>query len=100
MERILWELVEEVGGQAAQRKAFRPLFDGKNSLQRISKPSPARARLPSPTCFDKEIFEVVSQLLQQNISPGRAVRLLGVSASALQSSGWQESLLNRDKRNA
>ena len=31
---------------------------------------------------------------------GRAVRLLGVSASALQSSGWQEPLLNRDKRNA
>ena len=28
------------------------------------------------------------------------VRLLGVSASALQSSGWQEPLLNREKRNA
>jgi hypothetical protein len=28
------------------------------------------------------------------------VRLLGVSASALQSSGWQEPLLNRDKRNS
>jgi hypothetical protein len=26
------------------------------------------------------------------------VRLLGVSASALQTTGWQEPLLNRDKR--
>src|SRR5262249_22196246 len=56
--------------------------------------------LPVPTCFDKEIFEIVSDLLRQNASPGRRVRLLGVSASALQSSGWQEPLLNRDKRNA
>jgi DNA polymerase-4 len=54
--------------------------------------------LPSPTCFDKEIFAVVSDLLRQNISPGRAVLLLGVSASALQSTGWQESLLDRDQR--
>jgi DNA polymerase-4 len=56
--------------------------------------------LPAPTCFDKEIFEVVSDLLRKNASPGRVVRLLGVSASALQSSGWQEPLLNREKRNA
>ena len=43
-------------------------------------------------------MEVVSGLLEQNIVPGKAVRLLGVSAGALQSSGWQESLLDGDKR--
>ena len=31
---------------------------------------------------------------------GSAVRLLGVSASALQSSGWQEPLFQRDRRNS
>jgi len=36
--------------------------------------------------------------LRQNLARGKAVRLLGVSASALQSSGWQEPLLNRAKR--
>ena len=54
--------------------------------------------LRAPTCFDKEIFEVVSDLLRQHLGRGRSVRLLGVSASALGSSGWQEPLLNRDKR--
>jgi hypothetical protein len=44
------------------------------------------------------MFEVVRELLRQNLAPGRAVRLLGVGASALQSSGWQEPLLNRAKR--
>ena len=66
-----------------------------------SRPGTARTRsrtLPAPTCFDKEIFEVVSDLLRQNVGQGRAVRLLGVSASALQTTGWQESLFNRDKR--
>ena len=54
--------------------------------------------LTAPTCFDKEIFAVVSDLLRQNLGRGRAVRLLGVSASALQSTGWQEPLLGRDQR--
>jgi DNA polymerase-4 len=56
--------------------------------------------LSSPTCFDKEIFEVVKDLLRQNVGAGRAVRLLGVSASALQSTGWQEPLLDREQRGA
>ncbi len=54
--------------------------------------------LASPTCFDNEIFQVVSDLLRRNIAQGRAVRLLGVSASSLQISGWQEPLLNRERR--
>ena len=86
--------------QIAQRKAFRSLFDRKDSLYANFQTITRSRTLPSPTCFDKEIFEVVSDLLRRNVSPGRAVRLLGVSSSALQSSGWQEPLLNRDKRNA
>jgi hypothetical protein len=44
------------------------------------------------------MFEVVSDLLKRNLAQGRSVRLLGVSASALQSRGWQEPLLNQEKR--
>jgi DNA polymerase IV len=56
--------------------------------------------LSSPTCFDREIFEVFSQLLKRNLTRDRAVRLLGVSAGSLQSSGWQESLFDRERRGA
>jgi hypothetical protein len=39
-------------------------------------------------------------LLRKNLHRGSAVRLLGVSASALQSSGWQEPLLDRERRDS
>jgi DNA polymerase IV len=99
MEKILWELVEEVGGRLRGEKLFARCLTVKIRYANFQTFTRSRT-LPSPTCFDKEIFEVVSDLLQRNVSPGRAVRLLGVSTSALQSSGWQEPLLNRDKRNA
>jgi DNA polymerase-4 len=54
--------------------------------------------LSSPTCFDREIFATVQSLLRQHLARNRAVRLLGVSAGALQSSGWQEPLFDRKKR--
>jgi DNA polymerase-4 len=99
MEKILWELVEEVGGRLRSEKLFARCLTVKIRYANFQTFTRSRT-LPSPTCFDKEIFEVVSDLLRRNVSPGRAVRLLGVSSSALQSSGWQEPLLNRDKRNA
>jgi DNA polymerase IV len=97
MEKILWELVEEVGGRLRGEELFARCLTVKIRYANFQTITRSRT-LPSPTCFDKEIFEVVSPLLRQNVSPGRAVRLLGVSASALQSSGWQEPLLNHDKR--
>jgi DNA polymerase-4 len=99
MEKILWELVEEVGGRLRSEELFARCLTVKIRYTNFQTITRSRT-LPSPTCFDKEIFEVVSDLLQRNVSPGRAVRLLGVSSSALQSSGWQEPLLNHDKRNA
>ena len=97
MEKVLWELVEEVGGRLRQQKFFARCLTVKIRYTNFQTLTRSRT-LPAPTCFDKEIFEVVSDLLRQNISRGRAVRLLGVSASALQTTGWQEPLLNRDKR--
>ena len=97
MEKILWELVEEVGGRLRGEALFARCLTVKIRYANFQTITRSRT-LSSPSCFDKEIFEVVSHLLRQNVSPGRAVRLLGVSASALQSSGWQEPLLNHDKR--
>jgi DNA polymerase-4 len=99
MEEILWELVEEVGGRLRREEFFARCLTVKIRYTDFETVTRSRT-LPSPTCFDKEIFAVVSSLLRQNLGRGRAVRLLGVSASALQNSGWQEPLLERDQRQA
>ena len=97
MEKILWELVEEVGGRLRREELYARCVTVKIRYSDFHTITRSRT-LAAPTCFDREIFETVSTLLRQNIARGKAVRLLGVSASALQSTGWQESLLNRDKR--
>jgi len=97
MEKILWELVEEVGGRLRREELFARCVTVKIRYSDFHTITRSRT-LAAPTCFDKEIFTVISDLLRQNLSSGRAVRLLGVSASALQSSGWQEPLLQRDRR--
>jgi DNA polymerase-4 len=97
MEEVLWELVEEVGSRLRREKLYARCLTVKIRYSNFQTITRSRT-LPSPTCFDKEIFEVVADLLRKNLTRGKAVRLLGVSASALQSAGWQESLLNRDKR--
>jgi len=97
MEEVLWQLVEEVGGRLRKGKLYARCLTVKIRYTNFQTITRSRT-LMAPTCFDKEIFEVVSDLLRRNVARGRAVRLLGVSASALQSSGWQEPLLDRDKR--
>ena len=97
LERILWQLVEEVGGRLRKDNYYARCFMVKIRYSDFRTITRSRT-LGSPTCFDREIFETVKQLLLQNLDRDRAVRLLGISASALQSSGWQESLLDQDKR--
>jgi DNA polymerase-4 len=97
MEKVLWELVEEVGGRLRHESVFARCLTVKIRYTNFHTITRSRT-LITPTCFDKEIFEVVSDLLRQHASRGQAVRLLGVSASALQTTGWQEPLLERDKR--
>lgn len=99
MEEVLWELVEEVGGRLRREQWFARCLTVKIRYSDFQTITRSRT-LAAPTCFDKEIFQVVRDLLRQNIAQGRAVRLLGVSASALQDSGWQEPLLDRDRRNS
>jgi DNA polymerase-4 len=97
MERILWELTEEVGGRLRREKLYARCLTVKIRYTNFHTITRSQT-LAAPTCFDKEIFAIVSDLLRRNVAQGRAVRLLGVSASALQSSGWQEPLLNREQR--
>jgi DNA polymerase-4 len=97
MEKVLWELVEEVGSRLRREKLFARCLTLKIRYTNFHTLTRSRT-LTAPTCFDREIFEIVNDLLRQNVPQGRVVRLLGVSASALQSSGWQEPLLSRDKR--
>jgi len=99
MEEVLWRLVEEVGGRLRREKQFARCLTLKIRYSDFLTVTRSRT-LAAPTCFDKELFEVARELLHRNLAQGRAVRLLGVSASALQDSGWQESLLDSDRRTA
>ena len=97
MEEVLWELVEEVGGRLRRAGSYARCVTVKirySDFKTLARSLTLRA----PTCFDREIFEVARRLLRKNLIPGRPVRLLGVSASALQSSGWQEPLFDIEKR--
>jgi DNA polymerase IV len=97
MDRVLWELVEEVGGRLRAEKLYARCITLKLRYTNFETISRSRT-LASPTCFDREIFAIARDLLRQNLARGRAVRLLGVSASALQCSGWQEPLFDGQKR--
>ena len=99
LERVLWQLIEEVGGRLRKENTYARCLVLKIRYSDFQTITRSRT-LSSPTCFDREIFEVVRQLLKQNLAHDRTVRLLGVSAGSLQSSGWQESLLDRDRRGA
>jgi DNA polymerase-4 len=97
MEQILWGLVEEVGRRLRAEKLYARCLTLKIRYANFETITRSRT-LPSPTCFDREIFDVMQSLLRQHSIRGRAVRLLGVSAGALQDSGWQEPLFDRQKR--
>ena len=97
MEKTLWGLVEEVGKRLRSDRLFARCITVKIRYSDFKTITRSRT-LASPTCFDRQIFEVAADLLRKNVSPGRPVRLLGVTASALLSAGWQESLFDVDER--
>ncbi len=97
MEEVLWELVEEVGGRLRQEGFYARCITVKIRYTNFKTITRSHT-LATPTCFDREIFAVVRELLRKNLAPGGTVRLLGVSASTLLSSGWQESMFDIEKR--
>ena len=54
--------------------------------------------LKAPTCFDVDIFKVARELLASNLTPGRPVRLLGISTSGITTEGWQDSMFDYRER--
>ncbi len=97
MEEVLWELTEEVGGRLRRQNLYARCLTLKIRYSDFRTLNRSRT-LATPTCFDREIFATVRALLRENRAPDRAVRLLGVSASALQTGGWQESLFDPIER--
>jgi len=97
MERVLWELVEEVGQRLREEELYARCITVKIRYTNFKTITRSKT-LSVPTCFDREIFEVASDLLKKNIAPGSMIRLLGVSASSLLSSGLQEPLFDLQKR--
>jgi DNA polymerase-4 len=97
MEEVLWELVAEVGKRLRKERFYSRCMTVKIRYTDFKTITRSRT-LSTPTRFDREIFEVVRDLLRRNVSPGKAVRLLGVSASHLVSAGWQEPLFDFDER--
>ncbi len=97
MEEVLWELVEEVGGRLRREGFYARCITVKIRYTNFKTVTRSRT-LYTPTCFDREIFEVTRELLRKNLILGGVVRLLGVGASALLSSGWQESMFDIQKR--
>ncbi|NIO11884.1 MAG: DNA polymerase IV [Deltaproteobacteria bacterium] len=97
MEEVLWRLTEEVGGRLRHRGSYARCITVKIRYTNFKTITRSQT-LVTPTCFDREIFEVARHLLTNNLNRGAAVRLLGISASHLQSEGWQESMFDHQKR--
>ncbi|MGH7831082.1 MAG: DNA polymerase Y family protein, partial [Candidatus Binatia bacterium] len=99
MEEVLWELVEEVGKRLREENLYARCITVKIRYSNFRTISRSRT-FSTPTCFDREIFGAVRDLLGRNLSSGGPVRLLGVSASSLLRSGWQESMFDIEKRHS
>lgn len=97
MEEVLWRLIEEVGGRLRHHGSHARCITLKIRYSNFKTITRSQT-LQTPTCFDREIFEVARHLLKKNITRGGSIRLLGVSASNLQSKGWQESIFDHGKR--
>ncbi|MBI2991777.1 MAG: DNA polymerase IV [Deltaproteobacteria bacterium] len=97
MEEVLWELVEEVGARLRREEVYARCITVKIRYANFKTITRSKT-LNVPTCFDREIFETARELLRKNLAPEGPVRLLGVSASNLLSSGWDESLFDVQKR--
>jgi DNA polymerase-4 len=97
MEKVLWGLVEHVGRRLRTEGTYARSITLKIRYTNFATITRS-CTLATPTRFDRQIFEVANGLLRENLSPGRAVRLLGVTASGLSSSGWQESLFGAQER--
>ena len=99
MEEVLWRLAEDLGSRLREESRYARCISIKIRYDDFKTLTRART-LSAPTCFDREIFAVAVALLHKNVTPGKKIRLLGVAASGLLVSGWQESLFDYEKRSS
>lgn len=97
METVLRQLVEEVAGRLRRQKLHARCITVKIRYTNFQTITRSRT-LRTPTCFDGDIFKIATNLLARNVSANAAVRLLGVSVSGLEQTGWQESLFDYGER--
>lgn len=97
MEGTLWELAEEVGERLREEALYARCIRVKIRYTNFKTITRSKT-LATPTCFDREIFGVARDLLRKNLAHGKMVRLLGISASSLLSSGWQEPIFEVQQR--
>ena len=71
MEKVLWELVEEVGGRLRSEELFARCLTVKIRYANFQTITRSRT-LPAPTCFDKEIFEVVQRSVKAKCQSGQS----------------------------
>ncbi len=97
MEQVLGGLVGDVAarlrrqGGRARRITVKIRYSDFKTITRSH-------TLKAPTCFDVDILKVACDLLARNLTPGRPVRLLGISASGIATEGWQDSLFDHRER--
>ena len=97
MEQVLGGLVGDVAarlrrqGGRARRITLKLRYSDFKTITRSR-------TLKAPTCFDVDIFKVARELLASNLTPGRPVRLLGISTSGITTEGWQDSMFDYRER--
>lgn len=99
MERVLQGLVEEVAGRLRRRGAGARRITVKIRYANFRTITRSMT-LQSPTNLDAELFSVSRHLLRKNFTPGHAVRLLGISAGSLETTGMQKSIFDYERRSS
>lgn len=99
MDRVLQGLIEEVAGRLRRRKVWARRITVKIRYTNFRTITRSKT-LQTPTSLDTELLAVGRQLLRRNLTPGSAIRLLGVSASRLEGTSGQGSIFEHQKRSA
>lgn len=99
MERVLQGLIEEVAGRLRRRKLCARRVTVKIRYTNFRTITRSKT-LQTPTSLDMELLSVGRQLLRRNLTPGGAIRLLGVSASRLEGTAGQGSIFEYQKRSS
>ncbi|MDE0028315.1 MAG: DNA polymerase IV [Deltaproteobacteria bacterium] len=97
MEQVLGGLVGDVAARLRRQSSRARRITVKIRYSDFKTITRSRT-LKAPTCFDVDILKVACELLAGNLTPGRPVRLLGISTSGITTEGWQDSIFDYRER--